>query len=105
MPAITVHYHNVLRHRAGIASERLELPEGTTLAGAIQRLAGRHGPGLTEMLLAPRASAAAGGEISPGEISPHIVIFVNGQLVTPGHHTPTLIDGDELKLFLAVSGG
>jgi molybdopterin converting factor small subunit len=94
MISITVRYYNVLRQRAGIQCECLELPEGTEVHVAIQILALRHGPGLAEMLLS-----------QAGEISPHLVVFRNQELVFPGRQALSLADEDELKLFPAISGG
>ena len=91
---ITVRYHNILRHHTGVDRESLELPEGTEVSAAVRRLASRHGPGLREMLL-----SAEGG------LSPHLVIFVNQELVFPSRQTVILAGGDELRLFPTISGG
>jgi molybdopterin converting factor small subunit len=94
MISVTVRYYNILRQRAGLDCERLELPKGSEVGAAVRGLASHHGPALAEMLLSP-----------DGEISPHLVVFLNQQLVFPGRHAPSLADGDELKLFPAISGG
>ena len=94
MITVTVRYYNMLRLHAGLASERLELPEGTEVAAAIGQLAERHGPAFAGMLLSPS-----------GGLASHLVVFVNQQLVFPGGPAPPLADGDELKLFPAISGG
>jgi molybdopterin converting factor small subunit len=91
---VSVCYHNILRQRAGLEKEHLELPEGTDVGDAVRGLAGRHGPGLAEMLLS-----------ADGGISPYLVVFLNQQLVFPGRHSLPLADGDELKLFPSISGG
>jgi molybdopterin converting factor small subunit len=91
---VTVRYYNMLRLHTGLASEGLELPEGTEVAEAIRILADRHGTGFVEMLLSPS-----------GELASHLVIFVNEKLVHPGGPAPVLGDGDEVKLFPAISGG
>ena len=94
MITVTVHYYNMLRRHSGLAYEHLELPEGTDVSSAIRRLADRHGPGFAEMLLSPS-----------GGLASHLVVFVNQQLVSPGRYAHSLGDGDELKLFPAISGG
>ncbi|MCL7455178.1 MAG: MoaD/ThiS family protein [Anaerolineae bacterium] len=94
MITVTVHYYNMLRRHAGLAYEPLELPAGAGLGGALQRLADRHGPALAGLLLSPS-----------GEPASHLVIFCNEQLVFPGAPAWPLADGDELKLFPAISGG
>jgi molybdopterin converting factor small subunit len=44
--------------------------------------------------------------LSPsGGLASHLVVFVNQQLVYPGRQSPSLADGDEVKLFPAISGG
>jgi molybdopterin converting factor small subunit len=91
---VTVRYYNMLRLHAGLASEGLELPEGTEVAEAIRLLVDRHGAGFAEMLLSPS-----------GEMASHLVVFVNETLVHPGGPVPALVDGDEVKLFPAISGG
>ncbi len=91
---IGVRYHNMLRHRAGVAWETIELPADIELQRALEHLAARHGPALGEMLFAP-----------DGGISSHLVVFVNQELVPPAQRTITLSDGDELMLFPAISGG
>jgi len=94
MISVTVHYRNILRQRAGMDHENLELPNGVDVSIAVRRLAGRHGPGLAEMLLSPA-----------GEVSHHLVIFVNRQRVLPGQHSVSLAGGDEIVLFPTISGG
>jgi molybdopterin converting factor small subunit len=91
---VTVHYYNILRLHAGLASEHLELSEGTEVVDAIRHLAEQHGSIFVEMLLSPSGGMAS-----------HLVVFVNQQLVFPGGPAPPLADGDEVKLFPAISGG
>jgi molybdopterin converting factor small subunit len=92
--SVRVRYHNMLRHHARVGQETLALPEGTPLHAALDDLAARHGPSLRRMLFA-----------ADGAISSHLVIFVNGQLLSRERPDVTLADGDELLLFPAISGG
>jgi molybdopterin converting factor small subunit len=94
MITVTVRYHNILRNRAGLEQESLDLPQDTEARDAIHRLAERHGPGLAAMLLSPE-----------GGLSSYLVVFLNGQLVFPEKKRQPLADGDELKLFPTISGG
>ena len=94
MITVTVRYYNMLRRHSGLAYERLELPEGTEVSTVIHRLANRHGPAFAGMLLAPS-----------GGLASHLVVFVNQQHVFPDRAPHFLVDGDELKLFPAISGG
>jgi molybdopterin converting factor small subunit len=44
--------------------------------------------------------------LSPsGELASHLVVFVNGKPVYPSREPVSLADGDEIKLFPAISGG
>lgn len=94
MITVTVRYYNMLRLYTGLESERVELPEGTEVADTIRLLAERHGAAFAGMLLS-----------STGEPASHLVVFVNQQLVVAGGPAPPLADGDEVKLFPAISGG
>ena len=92
--SVSVRFHNMLRHHTGIEQEAIVLPEGALLLTALEDLARRHGPGLGRMLFA-----------SEGVISTHLVIFRNQQLLPRAEGDVTLVDGDELLLFPAISGG
>jgi molybdopterin converting factor small subunit len=94
MITVSVRYHNMLRHRTGVEGEVVELPDGTDLSAVLEILAERHGQSLRQMLFAP-----------DGSVSPHLVIFGNGQLLPQDQRLSPLSDGDELMLFPAISGG
>jgi len=91
---VTVQYHNILRARAGIASETLDLPEGITLRGLLQHVAETHGSVLREVLFS-----------AEGAVSSHLVVFRNRQLLPAMDRDAVLADGDELMLFPAIAGG
>lgn len=93
MITVGVRYHNMLRHAAGVRDETVALPAASLLT-ALKYLVDRHGPRLGTMLFSPE-----------GGISPHLVIFRNGQLATHDQYHIPLADGDELMLFPVVSGG
>lgn len=94
MIQITVRYHTPLRQARGLRDEQVALPAGTSLCAAVKHLANSNSPTLRGMLLGP-----------DGGVSPHLVIFRNGSLAAAGRCQVVLADGDELMLFLAVSGG
>lgn len=91
---IHVRYHNILQRAAGTEHETIELPAGASIAEAVKHVANHHGMPLREMLLGPE-----------GNVASYLVIFHNGQLVEQKHLQLSLADGDELMLFLAISGG
>lgn len=53
-------------HRAGVAQEAIELPEGTTLLGALAHLIARYGPGPGRLLIRSEGSASTLRAESPG---------------------------------------
>ncbi len=91
---IHVRYHNILRRAAGTEGETVELQADASIAEAVKHLANRHGMPLRGMLLGP-----------DGNVASHLVVFRNGQLVGQKQLQLSLADGDELMLFLAISGG
>jgi molybdopterin converting factor small subunit len=94
MIRVRISYHNILRRQTGVEGETVHLPGGTSLYAALQHLAGHYGPHLREMLFAP-----------DGTVATHLVVFHNGQLARQDARTVQLVDGDELMLFPAISGG
>ena len=91
---ISVQYYNMLRARAGIASEMLDLPDGATLRELLHHIAETHGPVLREMLFTRE-----------GAVQSHLVVFRNRELLPATDRDAVLADGDELMLFPAIAGG
>ncbi len=91
---ISVRYHTPLRWARGLVNETVTLPTGMSLAAALKHLAENNTSALRGMLLGPE-----------GEVSPHLVVFHNDSLAAAERNTVILNDGDELRLFIAVSGG
>jgi molybdopterin synthase catalytic subunit len=79
---VNVLYFAILRERAGVRQESLELPERATIAELKTELAGRR------PALAPHLD--------------HVVIAVNHDFAQPEHR---LAEGDEVGIFPPVSGG
>jgi molybdopterin synthase catalytic subunit len=79
---ITVLYFAVFRERLGRADDALELPAGTTVAGAVARLAALHAP--------------------IAQLAGRFRVAVNQEMVGDAH---VLADGDELALIPPVAGG
>lgn len=90
---VTIQYHNIFRRGARLNEERVRLPAESSVADAVHQLSTAHAP-LRSLLLT-----------AEGQIASHVVVFRNHKLVTHDQFDTTLDDGDELKLFPAVSGG
>ena len=90
---VIVQYHNIFRRGAGLTEEDVRLPVGCSVADAVNQLATTHAA-LRSLLLT-----------AEGKIASHVVVFRNHRLVTHDQFGTMLDDGDELKLFPAVSGG
>jgi len=91
---ITVHYHNILRARAGVASEMVTLSEGATLLDLLNGVAEARGAALREVVFA-----------ADGAVSSHLVAFRNKHLLPVHRRDAQLSDGDEVMLFPAIAGG
>jgi molybdopterin converting factor small subunit len=93
MISVSVRYHNMLRQLTGLQQETVRLSE-PTLSALLEHLAEAHGSSLRTMIFDPE-----------GQVSTHLVVFRNQQLVPRGQGDLSLADGDELMLFPAISGG
>jgi sulfur-carrier protein len=90
---VTIQYHNILRRGVGLDEERVRLPLGSSVADAVNHLSTTHAA-LRSLLFT-----------AEGEVVSHLVVFRNYKLVTHEQFGASLEDGDELKLFPAISGG
>ena len=90
---VTIQYHNILRRGAGINAEQVRLPAGSSVAEALQQLA------------ATRTTLRSLLFTGEGDVASHVVVFRNSKIVMHDQFDVQLADGDELKLFPAVSGG
>lgn len=91
---VTLQYYNILRRAAGFEKEQMCLTSGSSIRDALDQLPTRSNAALRDLLFN-----------SDGEIVSHLVVFRNRKLVTQDKFDTELADGDELKLFPAVSGG
>lgn len=91
--AVNVEYHNILRRGAGLNQEQVRLPAGSSVADVL------------EQLTATRTTLRSLLFTAEGDVASHVVVFRNRKLVMHDQFDLQLVDGDELKLFPAVSGG
>jgi molybdopterin converting factor small subunit len=91
---VSVRLYGILRDMAGQAEERLAVDAGITLRALVTGpLAERH-PEMRPALLT-----------ADGAMSPHLVCFHNTNLLTAQSTDVVLNDGDEIRVFPAISGG
>lgn len=91
--AVTIQYHNILRRATGFGQEDICLPQGSSVRDALNQLSKTHAS-LRSLLFTAK-----------GDIASHVVVFRNHKLITHDQFGTQLADGDELKLFPAISGG
>jgi MoaD family protein len=90
---VTIQYHNILRRGAGLDEEHVRLPAGSSVADVLSQLANAR-TALRSLLFT-----------EGGDVASHLVVFRNQKLVTHDALETRLVDGDEIKLFPAISGG
>lgn len=91
---VTFQYYNVLRRAAGVAEQEVCLATGSSLCDALEHLSRTSGATLRNLLFT-----------AEGDMVSYVVVFRNKKLVTHDPFDTELADGDELKLFPAISGG
>jgi molybdopterin converting factor small subunit len=88
---VSIRYHNIVADFLGRREESRRLPAGTTLRGLVESLA-RESESFR--------SLAVGVD---GQVSGHVRLFRNGQAVLD--LDAMLVEGDEIRVFPAISGG
>jgi len=90
---VTIQYHNILRRGAGLDEEVLRLPAGFSVADVLSQL------------VTARTALQSLLFTEAGDVASHVVVFRNRKLITNDALETRLVDGDEIKLFPAISGG
>jgi molybdopterin converting factor small subunit len=90
---VSVCYMAQLRTTVGVASETVQLAEGSTTADLVGSVAERHGEALRRVLFA-----------DSGRLHPAILVFVGDSQVDAETPVP-LRDGDSVTLLAPVAGG
>lgn len=92
---IRVRYFAMLRDLVGRKEEDLRLPLGATVQDAIAALVERYTPGFKEFVLT-----------ADGQLRPRLTVLVNGEVVSSGGITQTVLPrGSELVILPPVGGG
>ena len=90
-PVVSVKYYNIVVDFLGRREEQRSIPSGTTMCGLVEALADES------------ASFRRLALTSEGQVSGHVRLFRNGQAVLDMDEP--LADGDEIRVFPAISGG
>lgn len=90
---ITVEYAAQLKRAAGRPSEEVDLPDGSTVQDAADRIAAQHGDGLRSLLLD-----------GTGRVHPSVLVFVGDEQVRRCAER-TLGDGAVVTFASPISGG
>jgi molybdopterin converting factor small subunit len=97
--SVSVRYYNIVADLIGRREETRLLSAGTTARDLVQELA-RENPSFAALACTVPSGAGGAGD---GQVSGHIRLFRNGQAVLDLDET--LVQGDQLRLFPAISGG
>ena len=89
---VTVQYSGQARKAAEIDSEKVDPPDGCSMAELLGKLAEKHGA-LREMLLT-----------ADGSVQPSLMLFLNDEQVMRGEAV-AFKDGDGLMIVPPISGG
>lgn len=90
---ITVEYSAQVKRAAGVPRETFELPEHANLETLVAEIGKRHGPELSNLLLA-----------GDGKLHPSILVFV-GERQIRGEDDHALDDGASVSFLSPISGG
>ena len=93
MVSVTVKYFNILSAYAGLKEDIVSLPEMCTVLELIMVLVERNPPSFRNVVLSEEG------------VSSYIHVFVNDNMISGDDFGHTLVDGDRVLLFPAVSGG
>lgn len=93
---VSIRYYNIVADYLGRREEQRSLDEGTTVGVLLESLA-------AESKAFGRLALPALTSGSPGSIGGQVRLFRNGRAVIEPDQV--LADGDELRLFPAISGG
>jgi molybdopterin converting factor small subunit len=91
---VRVRLYGILRDMAGRAEECLAVDPGITLCALVTGPLAERFPKMRPALLT-----------ADGAMSPHLVCFHNANLLTAQGADVALDDGDEIRVFPAISGG
>jgi len=88
---VSVKYYNIVVDFLGRGEEQRSIPSGTTMRGFVEALASESAP-FRRLALTPE-----------GQVSGHVRLFRSEQAVLDMDEP--LADGDEIRVFPAISGG
>ena len=93
MITVNVRLFNLLAVYAGHRNRTFEVPDGTTIAQLIVRMANDYTEPFKNIVLQDE------------KINPHLRVFLNSRLLNEAELDNRLVDGDSLMIFPAIAGG